>query len=155
MQPKGEISSVQPILTPVGEKFHEQLSQATVCWSVWLSWPPSTNNLYTQKFQRGRVVRFPSTQLRKWKREALIRITAAKLPCFDGPVSLELALIAPDGRHRDASNYVKAIEDSLVAGRVLRGDDARFVRSVRPFWAGMPNRKAAGVTVTIRIVGSV
>jgi Holliday junction resolvase RusA-like endonuclease len=122
-------------------------------WSVWLSWPPSTNNLYSQRFQNGRTIRFPSTQLRRWKREALVRICAARLPVMSGPVDIELALIAPDGRHRDASNYAKAIEDSLVEARVLRGDDARYVRSVRPHWAGEPSRRGAGVTVTIRRVG--
>jgi Holliday junction resolvase RusA-like endonuclease len=122
-------------------------------WRVWLSWPPSVNNLYPSRVVRGRVLRVPSGQYRKWRREALIRIASARLPRIEVPVDIELALIAPDARHRDASNYVKAVEDSLVGARVLRGDDARFVRSVRPFWAGEPSRKAAGVWVSLRGVG--
>ena len=128
------------------------MTERPTSWSLWLPWPPSVNNLYSQKFQGGRVIRFPSTQYRKWRKEAVVRVCAARLPTITDPVTLSLALVPPDGRHRDASNYVKACEDALVLARVLQGDDARYVRSVQPFWDGKPNRKWAGVTIAIRVV---
>jgi Holliday junction resolvase RusA-like endonuclease len=63
-------------------------------------------------------------------------------------VVLKLELVPPDRRPRDASNYVKPVEDALVEAHVLIDDSQNYVKAVVPYW-GEPQR-TSGVVVTIR-----
>ncbi|KKL82309.1 hypothetical protein LCGC14_1986100, partial [marine sediment metagenome] len=64
-------------------------------------------------------------------------------------VSLRLSLGPPDKRKRDLSNFVKAIEDRLVAHNVLRDDSD--VWRLEVFW----DRSIKGARVEITPMGAV
>lgn len=118
--------------------------------SFWLPFPPSVNGLYAHAPVRGRVRRFPTKAYKAWRREALIRIRSHRIPTYREPVVIKLALTPRDSRRRDASNYIKAVEDALVEARVLVDDSQAYVKSVIPYWCDPdPNRE--GVEVTIRV----
>lgn len=94
---------------------------------VWLPFPPSVNNLFSQaqmKGKSGRMVtrRFPSKAYKSWRREALVLIKAARLAAYDGPVAVKIALTPPSAARRDADNYLKGPLDALVEMRVLADD---------------------------------
>lgn len=120
---------------------------------VWLPFPPSTNNLFTQGKVRGVIRRFPTPQYQKWQKIAARMIWAAKPRTIDGLAQITIHLRARDNRHRDVSNYIKAIEDALVAGKVLRGDDQRYVGTVIACWLP-PNKKEPGATITVMKTGA-
>lgn len=121
--------------------------------SIWLPWPPSTNNLFSQGRVGGKIRRFPSTQYKRWRKVASGLIMAARIKKFTEPVVIKLHLNPPDSRPRDADNYTKAVVDSLVQGGVIEDDDNRYVRAVVPMW--MPQRVAPGVIVEVRTVKEV
>ena len=87
--------------------------------------PPTVNNLFVNNPRtRGR---FSSKAYTAWKAEAARAFALqAPLPHFDGPVVLILSLGIPDKRRRDLSNYIKAVEDSVVAAGILN-DDSQVV----------------------------
>jgi crossover junction endodeoxyribonuclease RusA len=115
---------------------------------VWLPFPPSVNNLFSQGVVKGKVRRFPSRQYKAWRKEAVIRLLAAKLPRFSVPVVIKLALTPKDARARDADNYNKAVIDALVEARLVPADDSRWIKAVSAWWE---NPKAGGgVEVFIR-----
>lgn len=122
----------------------------TNAYSFYLPFPPSTNHLYSQGIVRGRIRRFPSRQYKAWRREAIIRIRSQRIPQFREPVVIKLALTPRDGRRRDASNYVKPVEDALVEAGLLVDDSQRYVKSVIPYWCD-PDPDHEGVVVTIRV----
>lgn len=113
---------------------------------VWLPFPPSTNNLFAQNRKTGR--RFPSKGYKAWRNEAHVLLRMAKIPRFEVPVVIKLELTPKDNRARDASNYIKAVEDALVQARILIDDDQRYVKAVAPYWLNPSPR--AGVLVIIR-----
>jgi Holliday junction resolvase RusA-like endonuclease len=115
---------------------------------VWLPFPPSVNNLFSQGIVKGKVRRFPSKGYKAWRYEAVIRIKQAKLPRFERTVVVKLELTPKDCRARDADNYAKPVLDALVEARVLPDDNNRFVRAVIPYWQN-PSPKH-GVVVMIR-----
>jgi len=117
--------------------------------TFWLPFPPSTNGLFAHGMVKGKVRRFPTKAYKQWRSAAVLIIRSQRLPQFTEPVVIKLALTPRDGRRRDASNYVKAVEDALVEARLLIDDDQRYVKSVIPYWCE-PNRAHEGVTVTIR-----
>lgn len=114
---------------------------------VWLPFPPSVNNLFPTRIIKGRVMRVPSKEYRTWKKEADLRLMAAKLKTFEMPVHVVLELTPRDKRARDADNYSKAILDALKRMRVLHDDNSKWVKSVSARWAGAPSRLNVGVTV--------
>jgi Holliday junction resolvase RusA-like endonuclease len=119
-------------------------------WACWLPFPPTTNNLFSHGIVKGRVRRFPTARYKRWREEAVIRIRSAwrhREP-YPVPVVIKLELVPPDHRPRDASNYVKPVEDALVEARVLADDSQNHVKAVVPYW-GEP-RPTSGVIVTIR-----
>jgi Holliday junction resolvase RusA-like endonuclease len=116
--------------------------------TIWLPFPPSVNNLFAHAPVKGRVRRFPTSKYKRWQRDAEVLILAARLPRYTEPVVIKLALVPPDGRARDASNYCKAVEDSLVKARVLIDDNQNFVKAVIPYWENPSS--TPGVRVTIR-----
>lgn len=116
---------------------------------VWLPFPPSVNNLFPQAVVKGRVRRFPSKQYRLWRKEAVIRLCAARVKRIEVPVVVSLELTPRDGRARDADNYCKPVLDALVEARILHDDSNRWVKAVVPFWAEA-SLKNAGVIARIR-----
>ena len=77
-----------------------------------LPFPPSLNNL----FVNGKRGRFTSPKYKAWKDAAgLIANAQAKGRCIAGYYALDVKLVRPDKRRRDASNYLKAVEDLLVS----------------------------------------
>jgi hypothetical protein len=121
---------------------------------VWLPFPLSSNNLFAHRIVPGRgyALRYPTPAYRRWRREAEVRICAARIPLMREPVDIEIELRPPNARTRDASNFTKGVEDALVAARVLPDDNWRWVRSVRPFWADAPpSRATSGCIVTLRV----
>ena len=118
---------------------------------VCLPFPPTTNNLFRHGWVDGKPRRFSSARAKSWGRTALQIIGYDRtLPKpIRTPVTIEIALTAPDRRRRDASNYIKAVEDALVKARVLTDDSHLVVRSITSRWEE-PSRKDAGVKVTIR-----
>jgi Holliday junction resolvase RusA-like endonuclease len=119
-------------------------------YRVWLPFPPSANNLFSQGVVKGKVRRFPHPRYKRWQATALVLLAAARhIPHpIRQPVVIDLALTPRDNRRRDASNYVKAVEDALVKARILADDGQRHVKSITPRWE-QPSREC-GVTVTIR-----
>lgn len=96
-----------------------------------LPFPPSTNNLFVNgKSGKGR---FTSPAYKGWRAEAgwMVRqqIGARRI---DGPYILSVALVRPDKRARDASNYLKAVEDLLVWLNVT--DDDSNCRKISAEW---------------------
>lgn len=116
--------------------------------SLWLPFPPSVNNLFAHAPVKGRVRRFPTKGYKAWRQEAVIRILAYKHPRFTVPVVIKLELTPKDSRRRDASNYIKAVEDALVEARLIPDDDQRWVKAVIPYWENPSSNP--GVRVTIR-----
>ncbi len=119
-------------------------------FEFWLPFPPSANNLFAHAPVRGRVRRFPTKQYKLWRKEAVIRIRSQRIETFREPVVIKLALTPKDSRRRDASNYIKAIEDALVEARVLADDSQRYVKAVIPYWCD-PDPSHEGVMVTVRV----
>jgi Holliday junction resolvase RusA-like endonuclease len=119
-------------------------------WTCWLPFPPTVNNLFAHGLVKGRIRRFPSRQYKAWRLEAVTRIRAAwrTRPPWPVPVVIKLELVPADRRPRDASNYVKPVEDALVEARVLVDDSQAYVKAVMPYWA--EPQKTSGVIVTIR-----
>lgn len=109
--------------------------------------PPTTNNLFVNRAVGGR---FHSQGYKAWITEAdLVLAHQYPLPKFTGTVSLRLSLGPPDKRKRDLSNFVKAIEDRLVAHNVLRDDSD--VWRLEVFW----DRSIKGARVEITPMGAV
>jgi len=128
---------------------HVQSSLSAGEQSLWLPWPPSVNNLFSQGIVKGKVRRFPSPQYKKWRKAVGKELMAARLESYTEPVVLLLELTPRDARPRDADNYNKAIIDALVEATVLPGDDSRWVKSVTASWKN-PDAKQSGVRITIQ-----
>lgn len=118
--------------------------------TFWLPFPPSTNNLFAHGVVKGRHRRFPTKQYKAWRHAAVIIIRSQRLPQFREPVVIKLALTPRDSRRRDASNYIKPVEDALVEAGLLVDDNQQYVKAVTPYWCD-PDPKHEGVNVTIRI----
>jgi Holliday junction resolvase RusA-like endonuclease len=160
MQPKQANSSAQLVVNaqPAGlfQVDDKKLSSRAVSeWSVWLPFPLSSNNIFGHRImpKRGKrpafAKRYPTSAYRRWRREAEVRICAARIPLMREPVVVKLELTPPNNRRRDADNFSKGVIDSLVAARVLPDDNSRWVKAVIPWW----NEAGAnpGVVVTIRV----
>jgi crossover junction endodeoxyribonuclease RusA len=117
--------------------------------SIWLPFPLSSNNLFAHAFQRGRIVRYPTPAYRRWRREAELRIMAARIKTVREPVVIKLELTPPNNRRRDADNFSKGVIDALVRMRVLPDDNSTWVKAVVPYWRDA-NKAEAGVLVTLR-----
>lgn len=81
---------------------------------VTLALPPSVNHLYPTR--GGRRVKSPT--YRNWllsaQQSALLQKLPRKAP-GGGPYRLEIELYFKDNRRRDASNYIKPIEDFMAS----------------------------------------
>lgn len=121
-----------------------------------LPFPPTANNLFVNgKDGKGR---FTSRSYRAWKKSAgTLAKAQARGKRISGPYAMEISLVRPDERRRDASNYIKAVEDLLVWLGITADDCenqyvlARWVKkgppcfvAVRPClrWAENPEHEA-------------
>jgi Holliday junction resolvase RusA-like endonuclease len=151
MQPSDENPSVQPVVTLTGKEVQLAVV-APHSWELWLPFPLSSNNLFAHRILPGRgyATRYPTPAYRRWRKEAELRICAAKIPLMREPVVVKLELTPPNNRTRDADNFTKGILDALVAARVLPDDNSRWVKAVIPYWLD-PHKATSGVRVTIRV----
>jgi Holliday junction resolvase RusA-like endonuclease len=158
MQPKQAKSSAQPVVVPQRKERQSTVAHESPAkneqgeWCVWLPFPLSSNNLFAHRIVPGRgyALRYPMPAYRRWRREAEVRICAARIPLMREPVVVKLELTPPNNRTRDADNFSKGVIDALVAARVLPDDNSRWVKAVIPWWRE-PDKAHAGVVVTIRV----
>ena len=82
--------------------------------------PPTVNHLY-RTGRNGQ--RYKTRAGRNWQRDAagILRCAWAREP-YGGDVELRVYLIAADRRKWDIDNRVKAVQDCLQAGGVLKDD---------------------------------
>ena len=122
-----------------------------------LPFPPTVNNLFING--RGGKGRFTSPAYREWKKAAgTLAKEQANGKRIAGTYAMEVRLVRPDARRRDASNYLKAVEDLFVALQVIDDDsECQFVSAewvkkgpacfvaIRPClrWGGSPWISAA------------
>jgi crossover junction endodeoxyribonuclease RusA len=115
--------------------------QAIVPLIFELPFPPTVNNLFVNS-KKGR---FTSPAYKAWKTEAgMIAKAQARGKRVAGPYALELQLSRPDKRRRDASNYIKPVEDLLVWLGIT--DDDSECQRVTAEWVG----RGEGVRVAVR-----
>lgn len=125
-----------------------------------LPWPPSTNGLFVNRKstrQYGRKKgRGLSPVYLKWRAHAEMQIMASRLPRLTGPVSILITLHPPDSRPRDASNYIKALEDSLVRMKVIADDRREVVQEITSRWGDVakPSKTARAVVTITPISGT-
>lgn len=100
--------------------------------------PPSTNALRT--IQRGGRRMISSNKYRAWQKEAGQILEMQRPPMVHGPVTLRIEVGRiltksgkPDKRRRDISNFLKSLEDLLVAHAVI--DDDSMVQFGSIEWA--------------------
>lgn len=104
--------------------------------------PPSTNNLFANVAGRGRV---KTERYRTWWQAAGWDMAKYHNHRWEEPVYLTIAL-GKLNTQSDCSNRVKAIEDLLVAHKIIPGDTIKWVRGVNVYVAQEP---FDGVEVTI------
>lgn len=107
-----------------------------------LPFPPSVNGLFA-----GKARRYTSKQYARWKRAAGLEILAQRVRPIQGQIEIAVYLTPPDRRPRDASNYVKGIEDLLVAMGIIVDDRAACVRKSSAEWT---DGAEPGAVVVIR-----
>lgn len=100
------------------------IPHATEALTVFLPWPPSTNNLF--RTTGGR--RFRTQRYLDWADEAGKAVMAC---CglgrrVSGPVSVDILLSPPDRRKRDLDNLAKGPLDLIVALGLIE-DDSKIV----------------------------
>lgn len=93
--------------------------------------PPSTNNLYANVPKRGRV---KTDRYRTWLQAAGWDLKHYHNQRWTEPVYLTIA-IGKLRANADVSNRVKAIEDLLVAHRIIPGDTIQWVKGVNIYLA--------------------
>lgn len=113
--------------------------------AIWLPFPPSVNNLFSQGMVKGRMRRFPSRKYKSWRKAAWVYIKSTRPPTFDGPVAVRITLTPPSSARRDVDNYSKAILDALVETRVLRDDSQ--VQALLSVWKHDASKPGALVEV--------
>ena len=128
------------------------MTERSTSWSLWLPFPLSSNNLFAHRIVPGKgyAMRYPTPAYRRWRREAEVRIIAARIPMMREPVVVKLELTPPNNRRRDADNFSKGVIDALVAARVLPDDNSDWVKAVIPYWLDA-HKPTAGVRVTLRV----
>lgn len=89
--------------------------------------PPSANSIW--RSVGGRVLK--SKKYRNWLAWASLTIKAqARGSCVGGHFALHVEFRAPDKRHRDLDNRLKALGDALMLAGVIRDDsDCRKIKA--------------------------
>lgn len=85
---------------------------------IWLPFPPTTNSIW--RSVNGRAIK--SKRYRQWEIDAGLALKQIPSVPVTEPYTLDITLVRPDRRRRDVSNYVKAIEDLLVAHDITPDD---------------------------------
>lgn len=97
-----------------------------------LPFPPSVNEMYVNRRQKGQRGRKRSAEYEAWIEEAGWQLNAQRVGTFK---SRALVIIDIDeSRQGDCGNREKAVTDLLVAHRVLRGDQKKYVKRVSIGW---------------------
>jgi Holliday junction resolvase RusA-like endonuclease len=95
-----------------------------------LPFPPSVNCLFA-----GKTRRYVSKPYARWRRAAGAELLAQRVRPVAGRVTIEILLTPPDSRRaRDGDNYIKAINDLLVAHGIIMDDSAAFVGKTSAEW---------------------
>lgn len=127
-----------------------------------LPFPPSSNGLFAnrkgkpsavviaglliqRKGKRGRRI---TAKYKSWQEEAGWELKRQKIKPIRFAADLEIELTAPDKRARDASNYIKGIEDLLVRCGILADDNSKHIRGVTARWIEGDSRPGAKVRIT-------
>jgi crossover junction endodeoxyribonuclease RusA len=95
-----------------------------------LPYPPTVNTLFANAKHGGR---FKTEDYKKWQKAAGEQILAQGRKRVRGPVSLSIYVVKPDGRRRDVSNLIKAVEDILVEMQII--EDDCLVQRIAIEWA--------------------
>ena len=106
-----------------------------------LPFPPSVNGLFA-----GKTRRYVSPQYKRWRKMAGWELLAQKIKPIAGKVCVSVVLKAPDRRERDADNYLKAVQDLLVAHAIIPGDGKSVITKVSAEWT---SAGTVGAVVTI------
>lgn len=109
--------------------------------SFTLPYPVSVNGAF--KLHNGRRL---SKEYRAWRDAAGLELRAQKPERHKGKVTVQIDLVAPDRRIRDADNVLKALLDLIVKHGVIEDDSNRFLRTIQIGWAD----EGAPVTITVR-----
>ena len=91
--------------------------------SFTLPFPPSVNGLYANMHNVGRVKTEP---YKEWLNEAGWTLKAQRIPSFSGPVHITYTFGKKKGRY-DLSNFLKPIDDLLVAHAVIADDNSKII----------------------------
>ena len=89
----------------------------------WSDYPPTTNNLYVNVYNKGRII---APHYRAWRDRCPPRLGR---PTKDGSTYIDTAFEVlyyvarhSDKRRRDLANYEKALTDSLVRHNLIKDD---------------------------------
>ena len=101
----------------------------------WTKLPPTTNNLYLNVYNKGRVI---APAYRTWQKQhpPSIGQHRSKLPISER-FSIHYYVVKPDNRRRDLANFEKALTDSLVKHQVIK-DDSQMDR-LEMQWCSLPS----------------
>lgn len=96
-----------------------------------LPFPPPLSACFVNVSGRGRVA---SKRYKAWTLEALWEIKLQRVKSIHGAVNINVQLVAPDSRARDAGNLDKAICDVLVKAGIIADDSNRYIRKISYEW---------------------
>lgn len=88
-----------------------------------LPFPPSVNGLYANMHNVGRVKTEP---YKEWLNEAGWALKIQRVAGFNGPVTISYTFGKKKGRY-DLSNFLKPIDDLLVAHAVIADDNSKII----------------------------
>lgn len=101
-----------------------KLPKLTGTLSLTLPYPPSVNNLHRRVVIKGRARTLLSKPAREYYRDVRVACRSQGMAgrLLLGRLRVCVWLHPPDGRKRDISNTIKAIEDALTHARVWQDD---------------------------------
>jgi len=95
-----------------------------------IPFPPSMNRLWRAS-KGGGVYRSP--EYAAWRKEAAWAIAAqSRGQSITGPFKITMLVVAPDKRHRDIDNLLKASLDAVAASGLIEND--RHCRWIEARW---------------------
>ena len=100
-------------------------------WTFRLPTPPSMNNLFVNVPRVGRVV---SKKYKAWREDAKAMLLTQRRPAEPITYRVNLDISVPRIKNADISNRIKAAEDAIVRGGILKDDS--LVESLTVRWFG-------------------